>query len=133
VVQEVFAALWARPELYDPERGSLASFIGVMARSRALDRLRTGVAAAGAVSRLRAVPAPSHTAVDAFEGLERLRALTRAVDQLPDAQRTAVLLRHVRGLGDRELAETTGVPIGTAKSRVRLGTERVREQLRRAA
>jgi RNA polymerase sigma-70 factor (ECF subfamily) len=126
IVQEVFATLWARPETFAPDRGSLGTFVRVMSRSRALDRLRANSAAAAAAARLGAVPAPAETTVEAVERGEVLRAIARAFESLPPLQRTAVLLHHVRGFSDREIAGATGVPLGTAKSRIRLGTGRAR-------
>ena len=61
VVQEVFCAIWTHPEAYRPERGSLSTFVRIMARSRALDRLRTHAAAAAALSRGRRRRARSRT------------------------------------------------------------------------
>jgi len=133
VVQDVFAALWARPEAFAPERGALGVYIRVMARSRALDRLRSAAAAGAAAQRLRSVPVAEPAAAETVERREVIRELAGALDRLPAAQRAAVLLHHVRGLGDRELAEVTGVPLGTAKSRIRLGTGRIRESLPAAA
>jgi RNA polymerase sigma-70 factor (ECF subfamily) len=131
VVQDVFCAIWTRPDAYCPERGSLSTFIQVMARSRALDRLRSSAAAAAALTRgayearVHATTAepPSETVIRR----DRARTVLRALDDLPDGQRAAVLLHHVGGLSDSELARATQVPLGTAKSRIRLGTRRARD------
>jgi RNA polymerase sigma-70 factor (ECF subfamily) len=131
VVQDVFASLWKHPEAYRPERGSLATFVRIMARSRALDRLRSR--AAGEAARGRnahealARPAFAEPTSDTVIRRHSSRAILRALDALPHGQRTAVLLHHVTGLTDRELAEATRVPLGTAKSRIRLGTARARD------
>jgi RNA polymerase sigma-70 factor (ECF subfamily) len=130
VVQEVFCAIWTHPEAYRPERGSLTTFVRVMARSRALDRLRTHAAAAAALQRrtqeIRMQPAAAEPSSDAVIRRDSAHAVLRMLDELPDGQRAAVLLHHVAGLSDRELARATCVPLGTAKSRIRLGTRRVR-------
>jgi len=131
VVQEVFCAIWTHPEAYRPERGSLGTFVRVMARSRALDRLRTHAAAAASLSRrteeARTQPDAAEPSSDAVIRRDRAHAVLRVLDDLPDGQREAVLLHHVAGLSDRELAQATCVPLGTAKSRIRLGTRRVRD------
>jgi RNA polymerase sigma-70 factor (ECF subfamily) len=130
VVQDVFCALWIRPDAYKPDRGSLTTFVQVMARSRALDRLRSRAAAAAALSRgaveARAQPTTSEPPSEAVIRRDSARAMLRALEDLPTGQRAAVLLHHVGGLSDGELARATRVPLGTAKSRIRLGTRRAR-------
>jgi RNA polymerase sigma-70 factor (ECF subfamily) len=130
VVQDVFASLWSHPEAYRPERGSLATFVRIMARSRALDRLRThaaGAAAYGRSAREALVhPTVAEPTSETVLRRDTSRAMVRALDALPHGQRAAVLLHHVGGLTDRELAQATCVPLGTAKSRIRLGTARAR-------
>jgi RNA polymerase sigma-70 factor (ECF subfamily) len=139
VVQDVFCALWTRPGLYRPERGSLATFVQIMARSRALDRLRSSAAAAAALDRdafeARARPAAVEPPSEEVIRRDSAQAILRDLEGLPDGQRAAVLLHHIGGLSDGELARVMHVPLGTAKSRIRLGTRRARlvVQARRAA
>jgi RNA polymerase sigma-70 factor, ECF subfamily len=131
VVQDVFCAIWTRPDVYRPERGSLSKFVQIMARSRALDRVRSRAARNAALNRgaleVQAqrvnVEPPSETVIRR----DTARTVLRALDHLPDGQRAAVLLHHVGGLSDGELARATQVPLGTAKSRIRLGTRRARD------
>jgi RNA polymerase sigma-70 factor (ECF subfamily) len=131
VVQEVFCEIWIHPEAYRPERGSLSTYVRIMARSRALDRLRTHAAAAAALSRrteeARTQPDTAEASSDTVIRRDSAHEVLRVLDDLPDGQRAAVLLHHVAGLSDRELAQATCVPLGTAKSRIRLGTRRVRD------
>jgi RNA polymerase sigma-70 factor (ECF subfamily) len=133
VVQDVFASLWKHPEAYRPERGSLATFVRIMARSRALDRLRShaaGTAAYGRTAREALVrPTVAEPTSETVLRRDSSRAMLSALDRLPHGQRAAVLLHHVGGLTDRELAQATCVPLGTAKSRIRLGTARARDAL----
>src|SRR5215210_3543217 len=133
VVQDVFATLWSKPEAFRPERGSLGTLVHLMARSRSIDRLRSRAAAETALERAGAETqvhgAESESPAEAAARRETARELLAALDDQPPAQRAAVLLHHVAGLSDRELAEVTGVPVGTAKSRIRLGTARVATRL----
>jgi RNA polymerase sigma-70 factor, ECF subfamily len=139
VVQDVFCAIWTRPDAYRPERGSLGTFVQLMARSRALDRVRSRAAAAAALNRgaleARAQPTTVEPPSETVIRRDSARDVLRALDRLPDGQRAAVLLHHVGGLSDGELARATRVPLGTAKSRIRLGTRRARDhfQARHAA
>jgi RNA polymerase sigma-70 factor (ECF subfamily) len=130
VVQDVFCALWIRPDAFRPERGSFSTFVQVMARSRALDRLRSRAAADAALTRdaheARVRPTTAEPPSETVIRRDSARAVLRALDLLPDGQRAAVLLHHVGGLSDGELARVTRVPLGTAKSRIRLGTRRAR-------
>jgi RNA polymerase sigma-70 factor (ECF subfamily) len=133
VVQDVFCELWIKPEAYRPERGSLATFVYLLARSRALDRLRSSAAAAAALHRdaLEARARPSAVEPTSEEVIRRVsaREMLSELDRLPDGQRAAVLLHHVGGLSDGELARAMQVPLGTAKSRIRLGTRRARDAM----
>ena len=131
VVQDVFVSLWTNPDAYRPERGSLTTFVRIMARSRALDRVRSHAASAAAHGRSAREalvrPAVAESTSETVMRRHSSRAVLTALDALPDGQRAAVLLHHVSGLTDRELAQATCVPLGTAKSRIRLGTARARD------
>lgn len=127
VAQDVFVRLWEQPGAFDPARGSLTGYVAMVARSRALDRRRSRVAREAATERLG-----HDTALlgeDAGEEAirrTRVEASIAALRQAPQEQRQAVLLAYAGGLTAREVAEATAVPIGTAKSRIRLGLIRAR-------
>jgi RNA polymerase sigma-70 factor (ECF subfamily) len=137
VVQDVFMQLWLKPSLFDPARGSLNSYVSMLARSRALDRWRTRGAREAAVDRAsqqdRALVAPSESAAEPVIRRERSLTLLGALDELPDDQREALLLAYGRGLTSQEIARVKSVPLGTAKSRVRLGLRKARATLQAAA
>jgi RNA polymerase sigma-70 factor (ECF subfamily) len=103
VTQDVFVWLWERPDRFDPERGSLRSFLTVVSRRRAIDWIRRHDA-----DRRRA---------DRAAQAAKVRA---AVAALPDEQRECVTLAFFGGLSYREVAVQLGIPEGTAKSRLRL-------------
>lgn len=130
VVQDVFAQLWLRPRSFDPSRGSLRSYVTMLARSRALDRWRSKSARDAALERLTAdvgrAAVEESSAAEVAIAHESSSRVTGSVRQLPDAQREAVLLAYGRQLTASEIAAAMGVPIGTAKSRVRLGLQRLR-------
>ena len=133
VVQDVFLELWTSPASFDARRGSLRTYLRMIVRSRALDRWRSRVVAIGAVERARAEAAARPRAVDsAAEPLirkETARAVREALDTLPGPQRQAILLAYGSGLSTPEVATVTGTPLGTAKSRVRLGLAGARKAL----
>jgi RNA polymerase sigma-70 factor (ECF subfamily) len=130
VVQEVFTELWSRPRGFDPRRGSLATYVTMLARCRALDARRARRTLDAALERAAAAEPRGQTADEPADAAvlaeTRTRAL-RAIDRLPPAQRDALLLVFGRGLTIRELAQVTGTPLGTAKSRVRLALSKSRQ------
>ena len=137
VVQDVFMQLWLKPSLYDPKRGSLSTYVSMLARSRALDRWRTRGAREAAVERAgrqeRVLDEPAESAAEPAIRRERSLTLLSALDELPTDQREAVLLAYGRGLTASEIARVKRVPLGTAKSRVRLGLSKARATLQAAA
>jgi RNA polymerase sigma-70 factor, ECF subfamily len=132
VVQDVFMRVWRRPEAFDARRGEITTYLRLMARSRALDLWREGQAAGRASDRLKLV---EETAPDAVESpaVEAERDATRetvieALKTLPEPQREALVLAYWGGLTANEIADREQVPLGTAKSRLRLGLARLRQE-----
>ena len=131
VSQEVFVALWEHPERFDAERGTLRTYLATIARCRSIDQLRrSGRRAANeqrsAQSAGTAVPNVEEAAM-AMIAAERLRA---AVERLPAEQRRAIELAYFEGLTFQQVAEATGAPEGTAKSRLRLALDRLTSAMR---
>ena len=132
VVQDIFIQLWLSPRSYDPARGSLRSYLVMLARSRAIDRWRSRGVARAAIERAD-VQTASDDAAEIVIRRDGARAAVAAVGQLPPPQRDALLLAYAGGLSAREVADRAGIPIGTAKSRLRLGLTRARETLSAAS
>jgi RNA polymerase sigma-70 factor (ECF subfamily) len=137
VVQDVFMQLWLKPSTFDPSRGSLASYVSMIARSRALDRWRSRSAREHAVERSaeqsRVLVEPAESAAEPVIRRERSLSLLNTLNTLPSDQRDAVLLAYGRGLTAQEIAKVSHIPVGTAKSRVRLGLRKARATLKTAA
>jgi len=151
VVQETFLALWNKAELFDPAVGSLAAWLHTIARNRTIDRLR----AAG--RRPNLIPLSSAAGEDEEHGaaLDRLvtagnviggaavgrgpegelaatelqQVLRDALAELPDPERTAIVLAYREELTQTEIAERLGWPLGTVKTRTRRALLRLREAL----
>ncbi len=132
-VQDVFLRVWRRPEAYDPARGELGSFLRLMARSRALDLWRESQVRGRAADRLKVVGAAEETREDDSLFSDDRDAVRSAVGRLPDPQREAVVLAYWGGLTAGQIARRVQIPLGTAKSRLRLGLARLREELPAAA
>jgi RNA polymerase sigma-70 factor (ECF subfamily) len=133
VVQDVFLRLWRRPRTFDAERGALGSYLRLMARSRALDLWREGQAGGRASDRLKLVVADDDPRLDdqpaaAAELADARELLRDGLRQLPEAQREALVLAYWGGLTADEIAHRSAVPLGTAKSRIRLGLSKLRDE-----
>jgi RNA polymerase sigma-70 factor (ECF subfamily) len=133
VAQDVFLRVWRNPAKFDAKRGDLGAYLRLMARSRALDVYREGQAAGRAGDRLKVVVASEPAHDESSRPAERLEhdedreVVREALRLLPDAQREAVVLAYWGGLTAEEVSRRVGVPLGTAKSRIRLGLARLRD------
>lgn len=127
VLQEAFLEVWRRAPQYDGARATPLGWLTLIARSRAVDHLR----------RRRPPNAPAPEAADVMladpaDGLERREAagcVRAALKQLPTEQRSAIGLAFFAGLTHEQVAQRLGVPLGTAKTRIRLGIQRLRALL----
>jgi RNA polymerase sigma-70 factor (ECF subfamily) len=129
VVQEVFAQAWTDARRYDPERGAVATWLLVMTRSRAIDRLRsrqTAVDARGSELDPRDPHPGQEVDVITAEQVERVK---KVLGELPVSQRTAIELAYYEGLSQAEIAARLQEPLGTVKTRVRTGLLKLRAAL----
>lgn len=135
VVQDVFLRLWRRPAAFDPSRGELGSYLRLVARSRALDLWRESQAFGRARDRLEVVVAHEATPASAdgpalrVERADGRQRALGAVGALPAVQRDALVMAYWGEMTAAEIARRTGVPLGTAKSRLRLGLAKLRDGL----
>lgn len=130
VLQEVFLRLWDHPEKFDPERGSLRSYLLAQAHGRAVDIMRSDS------SRRRREDGQARLVADAGYDLEHevwditvAERVKRAMHALPDEERRAIVLAYFGGKTYREVATTLQEPEGTVKSRIRSGLRRMRLEL----
>jgi RNA polymerase sigma-70 factor, ECF subfamily len=131
VVQDVFLTLWHRPHHFDPHRGTGRAWLLTVVRNRSRDHLRRRVPRED-VSELAEVLPDPHP-VDALEELDaaaRRDLLWRHVDSLPPEQAALIQRAYVQGQTHQEISIDTGLPLGTVKSRIRLGLEKLRVALR---
>jgi RNA polymerase sigma-70 factor, ECF subfamily len=135
VVQDVFLRVWRRPAAYDARRGELGCYLRMMARSRALDLWREGQVRGRAAERLRIVSRPAEDADPRTlaERKSESAAVRTALGKLPEEQREALVLAYWGGLTAGQIARRAQIPLGTAKSRIRLGLARLRDEFAVAA
>ncbi|HVL52764.1 MAG TPA: sigma-70 family RNA polymerase sigma factor [Vitreimonas sp.] len=151
VVQEVFLTLWNRAELYDPSAGSLSAWLHAIARNRTVDRLRAAgrrpnlvplstvgvpeehdtAALERLVARGRVVGSPGTEPGPeaALQSAELRDAVRSALDEMPDAERTVIVLAYQDDLSQSEIAGRLGWPLGTVKTRTRRALHRLRGAL----
>ena len=131
VTQDVFLRLWCKPESFDARRGGLGPYLRLMARSRALDLWREGQAAGRMTDRMvfaAIEPEPVDAPAPEAERNEDRAGVRAALRRLPQAQREALVLAYWGGLTADEIARRSQVPLGTAKSGIRLGLARLRQE-----
>lgn len=129
IAQDVFVTLWTAPERVDLQRGSIRSYLGVVAHRRSVDAVRRAVRRNRAEAACER-PDPDDLLDDRVadaDAMARCRErLLAALDELPEAQRDAVMLAYFERRTLKEMARLLGIPEGTAKSRVRLALAHVR-------
>jgi RNA polymerase sigma factor (sigma-70 family) len=130
VTQEVFVALWQNPARFEPGRGTLRGFLGTMTHRRAVDLIRREDARRRRESRAPADAPPTQDLAETAARTDTSGRVRNALTLLPEAQRRALELAYFQGHTYRQVAEVLGIPEGTAKSRLRLGLQRVAEILR---
>lgn len=126
VTQDIFLKIWDQPDSWDSTRGKLLNWLMTVTRYTAIDRLR------------KEQRRPSWSAVDIEDVLnmsgknglldeQDAMLLRTLIQQLPSAQTEAIELAFFGGMSHSEIAEQLGLPLGTVKTRLRLGLEKLRE------
>jgi RNA polymerase sigma-70 factor (ECF subfamily) len=123
LLQDIFLQLWRKPDAFDSSRGSLAAWLAVIARNRSIDRLRqrrpeTDIEDCVIV-----------TATDLRDETERSLVIEKVrvvMNEMGPDQRTAMEMAFFEGLTHTEIAEKTGEPLGTIKTRIRSGLQMLR-------
>lgn len=128
ILQDIFYQLWRNAAQFDPQRGSLPGWLMVIARHRAISRLRRRNPAAGEelVENTVILPATLENAVVQQELLGKVKS---AMENLPQEQRATLELAYYEGLTHSEIAARTGDPLGTVKTRLRTAVETLKRNL----
>lgn len=127
-LQDVYINLWQRADRYDPERASPISWLATFARNRAIDRLRTGKVRGGAVPVEEAAPLPDETPLaDALlVDAEQNAQIHKCLQTLDERTQMHIRSAFFDGYTYAQLAERADVPLGTMKSWIRRGLQKLR-------
>jgi RNA polymerase sigma-70 factor, ECF subfamily len=132
VLQEVFVQVWTRADTYNVELGAPIAWLVRIARNRAIDQLRANNVRARTME-ASPLPQPVETPEARAAVSEQQRAVARALDALPLEQRELIEHAYFQGLTQSELAERFNLPLGTVKTRVRMGMMALRRELQQVA
>jgi RNA polymerase sigma-70 factor (ECF subfamily) len=126
VLQDIFLQLWRKPDAFDGSRGSLGAWLAVIARHRAIDRLRRLRPETDIEEVVIAGGTDLRDETERSLVIEKVRAILEEMNQ---EQRKALELAYFQGLTHTEIAEKTGEPLGTIKTRIRSGLQTLRAKL----
>jgi RNA polymerase sigma-70 factor (ECF subfamily) len=134
VAQDVFAQVWRDASRYDASRSTVAGWIVMLTRTRAIDRVRArrarpDVSAPVEADKAGTLAASGRTPESSTILAEDVRHVRGALADLPDQIRSLIELAYYEGLTHMEIAERTGIPLGTVKTRLRAGMGTLRSAL----
>lgn len=132
VTLDVYTQVWRQAHTYDRARGAPGAWLMMLARTRAIDRFRAGAAEHGRIQSLDAAQffaSDDDTPEQDVESRERRRYVQQALAVLTAEQRQAIALAYFYGFSQSEIAEKLQLPLGTVKTRIRLGMIKLREAL----
>ena len=128
VLQDVFVQLWRNPQMFDANRGSMAAWLAVIARHRAIDQRRKRRPEENCEEVFLAVDPGLDRLAERAESLEQVRCVLAG---LPSEQQCALEMAFFQGLTHTEIAAKTGEPLGTIKTRIRTALIAIRKALGR--
>ena len=126
VLQEVFLQLWRNPQAFDSSRGSLPAWLSVIARNRAIDSLRRRRPETDFSEVIISMDPQFAADAERRGAIEKVRGI---LNGMPAAQRSALEMAFFEGLTHVEIAEKSGHPLGTVKTRIRTGLLALRQAL----
>jgi len=124
VLQEVFLQLWRNPNAFDAARGSLGAWLAVITRNRAIDSVRKRRPETDIEDVIVSVAPDLASEADRSRAAEKVRGV---LGSMPTAQRSALEMAYFEGMSHSEIADKTGEPLGTIKTRIRTGLMTLRK------
>ncbi len=132
ILQEAFLQVWNQAGRYDPGRSSVSTWLVLITRSRAIDRLRSRKVKDRTLLGVQQEERGGHTSPEGVGDVlrqQRRRRLRREMAQLPPEQRQVLEMAFFRGMTQSEIAERTGTPLGTVKTRSLLAMRKLRQAM----
>ena len=129
ILQEVMLAVWNKASSYKPDRAAVSTWIFTIARNKYVDRVRQEMKPSLDAEDPSLQPADSPESSEQLLEGQRAKAVRAAMENLPQDQRDVIFLSFMEGLAHAEISERLGLPLGTVKSRIRLGFQRLRKEL----
>ena len=132
ILQEAFLQAWNQASRYDPGRSSVSTWLVLITRSRAIDRLRSRKVAVRTATAAQKEKQDLHTSPEGVADvmlLERRARLRTELDRLPMEQREVLESAFYRGMTQSEIAQESGIPLGTVKTRTLLAVRKLRRAL----
>lgn len=135
VVQEVFLTLWRKADRFEPERGSLSTWLLTVTRHRAIDEIRHRRRRQGQnspsldLSILKIIPDKAPGPEERAQSETQSIIVANALSEIPPEQREVILLAYFEGLTQSQIASQLDLPLGTVKKRVRLGLQKLKRSL----
>ena len=131
LTQEIFLTLW-RNQTYNPARGSVGSFLATMTRSRAIDKIRSRNSSLKFLARwskTMSAPITPNQPLEQASFAERQGQIRQALTQISQEQRQVLEMSYYEGMSQSEIAQQLNIPLGTVKTRSRLGLLKLRQAL----
>jgi RNA polymerase sigma-70 factor (ECF subfamily) len=129
VLQEVMLAVWQKAHLYSPEKAAVSTWIFTIARNKHVDRIRQEKFPELDAEDPSLKPAESAEVEGECASMEQSKAVQEALAKLPKDQYEVIYMSFMRGVSHGEIGERLDLPLGTVKSRIRLGFKRLRAEL----
>lgn len=133
VLQEVFLQVWNQAPRYDTRRSAVSTWLVLITRSRAIDRLRSRQVLDRTLGTVQQENRDLNTSPEGIRSVlweQRRRRLDQALEELPAEQRQVLELAFYRGMTQSEIADGTGMPLGTVKTRTLLAMKKLRRSLK---
>lgn len=132
VLQEVMIAVWNKAGSYRPDKAAVSTWIFTIARNKHIDRMRREKHQfhdSVEVESVESEVAEHDVADERLSQLQRKRAVQAALSKLPEDQMTVISMSFLKDMAHAEIAAALDLPLGTVKSRIRLGFQRMRQEL----
>ena len=129
LTQEVMVTVWRKAGTFDRRQASVGTWLFRIARNRRIDAFRREIRAEYDTEDPMLKPEPEPSPAEGVEAADREAAVAEALAQLPPEQMALIRRAFYEGLSHREIADATGLPLGTVKSRLRLAFDKLRSRL----